>query len=71
MLDNIEDSGIDTNRIQNFHKLILQYSQNTDVKHQIIFTATLAKLSDKLIDSEYCVGKKYEDKNGLRSLKFS
>ena len=71
IMDNIEDSGISIERIRNFQNSIVEYSRNSDVQHQIIFTATLEKIDPVLNDSEYCVGEKYEDKNGLRSLRFT
>ena len=70
ILDNIEDSGLAINRIRNFHNSIIEYSRNSNIQHQIIFTATLEKIAPELNDSAYCVGEKYEDKNGLRSLRF-
>lgn len=71
IMDNIEDSGISIQRIRNFHNSIIEYSRNSNVQHQIIFTATLEKIAPELNDSEYCIGKKYKDKNGLRSLRFT
>lgn len=70
IMDNIEDSGISIERIRNFHNSIIEYSNDSNIQHQIIFTATLEKIAPELNDSKYCVGEKYKDKNDLRSLRF-
>ncbi len=39
LMDNIEDSGLETDRVQQFHRDIIERSEATDTVHQIIFTA--------------------------------
>jgi hypothetical protein len=57
LLDNIEDKGSTPERVQNMHNLIIQYLENEEQDHQIIFTTSV--LSDDLNDSDYCVGPEY------------
>lgn len=71
IMDNIEDSGLSTSRAQQFHADIIAQSKNTDVDHQIIFTARSEVISLELDESDLCVGDHYDDVDGERSLRFS
>lgn len=64
IMDNIEDSGLETNRVQQFHKDIIQRSNATTVPHQIIFTARSEVITKELDESGLCVGKHYHRKSG-------
>ncbi len=66
LCDNIEDKGMEENRSQNFQKLIVDLSNRSQTKHQIIITTSM--IASELDNSEYCVGEKYTDTN--KSLKF-
>ena len=68
IMDNIEDSGLETNRVQQFHKDIIERSEMTDVAHQIIFTARSEVITPELDSSPLCVGKHYRSKQGEYSL---
>lgn len=68
ILDNIEDSGLDTERAQQFHRDIITCSEATKIKHQIIFTTRSEVISEDLDNSDYCVGKHYHNKSGEHSL---
>lgn len=62
--DNMEDKGMEKERTQNFQELITEISNGyleKEKSHQIIFTTSM--VSDKLNDSEYCVGEDYNTDN--------
>jgi len=62
--DNMEDKGMEKERTQNFQELITSISNDyleKEKSHQIIFTTSM--VSDKLNDSEYCVGEDYNTDN--------
>jgi hypothetical protein len=62
--DNMEDKGMEKERTQNFQELITNISDDYLEKgktHQIIFTTSM--VSDKLNDSDYCVGEDYNTEN--------
>ena len=67
LLDAIEDKGLEIDRIHNFHNLVLQYSSEAKVKHQIILTSQT--LSEKLHSDKYVIGERYID--GKKALDFS
>jgi hypothetical protein len=66
LMDNIEDKGMEENRSQLFQNEIIKLSQSLNVKHQIIFTTSM--IDPELNNSDYCVGKYYDDQN--KTLKF-
>ena len=70
-MDNIEDSGLETNRVQQFHRDILEHSKASNTVHQIIFTARSEVITPELDQSGLCVGKHYRRKSGEYSLNFS
>ena len=59
ILDNVEDKGLETNRIKQFHKDIIKKSENSDIKHQIIITARSEVVTDEIRYSPMVVGKEY------------
>jgi len=71
LMDNIEDSGLETNRVQQFHRDILEHSKASNTVHQIIFTARSEVITPELDQSGLCVGKHYRRKSGEYSLNFS
>jgi len=60
LLDNIEDKGMTEARSHNFQRVILKWSQEMEVEHQIIFTTSMP--DDALEDQKYTVGQKYSEK---------
>jgi len=68
IMDNIEDSGISTPRVRQFHSDIIAQSDSHEVVHQIIFTSRSEVLSPELHQSDLCVGDDYKDIDGYRSL---
>lgn len=71
ILDNLEDSGLQTPRLQQFHNDIIECSNESDVTHQIIFSARSEVLTKELNESDLCVGKEYKNEIGKYSLNFS
>lgn len=67
ILDNIDDSGLDKPRAQKFHNTIIEYSKNTNISHQIIFTTRSEIASDEIKKSSLLIGKEYENIKGKRS----
>lgn len=65
LLDNIEDKGMTPARSHNFQRLILKWSQEMTVEHQIIFTTSMPDAS--LEAPQYTVGEKYSE--AVKSLK--
>lgn len=61
LCDNMEDKGMEKIRTQNFQNLITELSDNASSDHQIIFTTSM--ISDKLNNTEYCVGEYYSANN--------
>lgn len=68
ILDNVEDKGLETNRIQQFHKDVILASQNSDIEHQIIITARSEVVSDEIRNSDMVVGEEYSSMQGTYSL---
>lgn len=71
LMDNIEDSGLETNRVQQFHRDIIEHSEASNTVHQIIFTARSEVITPDLDQSGLCIGKHYRRKTGEYSLNFS
>lgn len=65
--DNMEDKGMEEKRSQNFQRLIVNLSQKSDVKHQIIFTTSM--IDPDLNKSNLCVGHEYNLER--KALKFN
>src|SRR5690606_15399380 len=67
LCDNMEDKGMEKERTQNFQEIITDFSNeylNKGKSHQIIFTTSM--VSDKLNETEFCVGDYYNtDKKTL------
>jgi len=64
LCDNIEDKGMEKERTQNFQEIITDLSNEYLSKgklHQIIFTTSM--VSDKLNDTEFCIGEYYNTEN--------
>lgn len=64
LCDNMEDKGMEKERTQNFQEIITELSNeylNKGKSHQIIFTTSM--VSDKLNDTELCVGEYYNTEN--------
>ncbi|MBY2994503.1 hypothetical protein HF272_24360 [Rhizobium leguminosarum] len=61
LLDNIEDKGMTPERSRNFQRLIVDWSVDMDVEHQIIFTTSMP--DETLDNSKYTVGPKYSETN--------
>ncbi|MDR9759423.1 hypothetical protein RJJ37_07220 [Rhizobium redzepovicii] len=59
LLDNIEDKGMTPARSHNFQRLIVDWSEDMDVEHQIIFTTSMP--DDTLENSKYTVGLMYSE----------
>lgn len=57
ILDNIEDKGMVPERFRRFHSLLIQYSEQVSVPHQVILTTSY--IDPALDNSEYCVGPSY------------
>lgn len=71
IMDNIEDKAVQDNRVQQFHKDIIKHSDESNVKHQIIFTARSDVVTDELEKSGLCIGENYDGKKGKHSLDFA
>lgn len=64
LCDNMEDKGMEKERTQNFQEIITDLSNeylNNGKSHQIIFTTSM--VSDKLNNTELCVGEYYNTEN--------
>lgn len=59
LLDNIEDKGMTPARSHNFQRLIVDWSADMDVEHQIIFTTSMP--DETLENPKYTVGLKYSE----------
>lgn len=57
ILDNIEDKGMVPERFRKFHNLLIQYSEQVSIPHQVILTTSY--IDPALNDSKYCVGPSY------------
>ncbi|PBJ83984.1 hypothetical protein CMZ84_05840 [Lysobacteraceae bacterium NML93-0399] len=57
MLDTIEDKGMEAARSQNFQKLIVNISEESDTDNQVIFGT--AMIAEELDREEYVVGRFY------------
>lgn len=71
VMDNLEDKGLQDDRVQQFHQDIISHSQESSVKHQIIFTARSEVITDALEKSGMCIGKNFDGNNNQYSLEFS
>ena len=71
VMDNIEDKGLQDDRVQQFHRDIIKHSQETKVKHQIIFTARSEVITEELEKSGMCIGKNFDGNQNIFSLEFS
>lgn len=67
LFDNVEDKGMEEERSHNFQRLIVDYSANAEVEHQIIFTTS--KIAPELEDERFTVGRFYALNE--KSLQFS
>ena len=70
ILDNVEDKGLETNRIQQFHRDVIEKSKDSDIEHQIIITARSEVVTDEIRNSGMVVGKEYKKKKKKYSLEF-
>lgn len=68
IMDNIEDSGLETERVHQFHQDVISRSDNADAVHQVIFTARSEVITEELDASELCVGQHYHREAGQYSL---
>lgn len=68
IMDNIEDSGLENNRVQQFHKDIMDQSERAQTPHQIIFTARSETVSQELEQSGFCIGENYNESTQNYSL---
>lgn len=69
VMDNLEDKGLQDDRVQQFHQDIIKYSQESSVKHQVIFTARSEVITEELENSGMCIGKNFDGNTGKYSLK--
>lgn len=58
ILDNIEDKGMVPERFRKFHHLLIQYSEQVAIPHQVILTTSY--IDEELDNSKYCVGPSYD-----------
>lgn len=58
ILDNIEDKGMVPERFRKFHHLLIQYSEQVTIPHQVILTTSY--IDAELDNSKYCVGPSYD-----------
>ena len=70
ILDNVEDKGLETNRIQQFHRDVIEKSKDSDIEHQIIITARSEVVTDEIRNSGMVVGKEYNTVQKKYSLEF-
>ena len=70
ILDNVEDKGLETNRIQQFHRDVIERSKNSQVEHQIIITARSEVVTDEIRNSDMIVGEEYNTMQRKYSLEF-
>ncbi len=71
IMDNIEANGLQNDRVQQFHKDIIKHSEDTKIKHQIIFTARSEVITNELEQSGLCIGENYDEKKDTYSLRFA
>lgn len=71
VMDNIEDKGLQDDRVQQFHQGIIRHSQETQTKHQIIFTARSEVITDELEKSGMCIGENFDGNQNKYSLRFA
>ena len=71
VMDNLEDKGLQDDRVQQLHQDIIKHSQETNVKHQIIFTARSEVITDDLEKSGMCIGKNFDGNQEKYSLEFA
>ncbi len=58
ILDNVEDKGMVPERFRKFHHLLIQYSEQVAIPHQVILTTSY--IDSELDNSKYCVGPSYD-----------
>jgi hypothetical protein len=61
LMNNIEDKGMTEERSHNFQRMVVAVSEETEMRHQIIFTTSMA--APELRDSEKVVGEYYTFEN--------
>jgi tetrahydromethanopterin S-methyltransferase subunit B len=71
VMDNLEDKGLQDDRVQQFHQDIIGLSKESKVKHQIIFTARSEVITDDLEKSGMCIGGNFDGNTNNYSLEFS
>ena len=67
LLDAIEDKGLDEERIHHFQELLLEHSEKSRIKHQIILTSQT--LTKKLQSNNFIIDKYYPDGDHTLNLK--
>ena len=60
VMDNLEDKGLQDDRVQQFHQDVIRRSEETQVKHQIIFTARSEVITEELEQSGMCIGENFD-----------
>ncbi len=71
IMDNLEDKGLQDDRVQQFHQDIIKHSEETQVKHQIIFTARSEVITEELEQSGMCIGENFDGNQNKYSLNFA
>jgi hypothetical protein len=61
LCDNIEDKGMEPVRSKSFQEKLVEMSQASETKHQIIITTSM--ISEELNDTDICVGEFYTKEN--------
>ena len=68
LLDNIEDKGIEADRVYNFQNSIKNFIDNSDITSQIIISASL--LEENLQNENFIIGKYYHNDETGKTLNF-
>ena len=68
LLDNIEDKGIEADRVYNFQNSIKNFIDNSDITSQIIISASL--LEENLRNEKFIIGKYYHNDETGKTLNF-
>lgn len=68
LLDNIEDKGIEADRVYNFQNSIKNFIDNSDITSQIIISASL--LEENLRNKKFIIGKYYHNDETGKTLNF-
>lgn len=71
VMDNLEDKGLQDDRVQQFHQDIIRRSEETQIKHQIIFTARSEVITEELEQSGMCIGENFNGNQNKYSLNFA